>query len=271
MENNNEKFNVSVVLPIKSSNVIGFDDYFKKCIDSIKNQRVGINELVIVHTDETNLVEFLDSYDFESINVKRYVWTEEPSFALQVNYGVEKCESDWVSIFEIDDEYSNIWFKNVKKYVESYPEVNGFLPLVIDVDERGVFAGFTNEATFALNISSEMGYLNNETLHTYQNFQISGMVLRKEIFLDYGKIKPSFKLTFGYEFFLRLTYNSVKIMTIPKIGYKHTNMRTGGIFWNYKNGEDVLTENEVKFWIESAKKEYFFTSERDIKYQSQEV
>ena len=149
--------------------------------------------------------------------------------------------------------------------------MNGFLPLVIDVDERGVFAGFTNEATFALNISSEMGYLNNETLHTYQNFQISGMVLRKEIFLDYGKIKPSFKLTFGYEFFLRLTYNSVKIMTIPKIGYKHTNMRTGGIFWNYKNGEDVLTENEVKFWIESAKKEYFFTSERDIKYQSQEV
>ena len=76
MENNNEKFNVSVVLPIKSSNVIGFDDYFKKCIDSIKNQRVGINELVIVHTDETNLVEFLDSYDFEIINVKIYVWNE---------------------------------------------------------------------------------------------------------------------------------------------------------------------------------------------------
>ena len=24
-------------------------------------------------------------------------------------------------------------------------------------------------------------------------------------------------------------------MTIPKIGYKHLNMREGSIFWNYKN------------------------------------
>jgi glycosyltransferase involved in cell wall biosynthesis len=271
METNNNSFNVSVILPIKSAIVQGFDDYFKKCIDSIKNQKVGINELVIVHTDETQLIEFLDSYDFGEINVKKYSWGGEANYAMQINYGVSVAESEWVSLFEIDDEYSNIWFKNVKKYTESYPEVNGFLPLVIDVDEKGVFAGFTNEATFALNISAEMGYLMNETLHTYQNFQISGMVLKKDVFLEYGKIKPSFKLTFGYEFFLRLTYNSVKIMTIPKIGYKHTNMRTGSIFWNYKNGGDVLTENEVKFWIESAKKEYFFTGERGIKYEPQEV
>ena len=271
MENNKKNFNVSVILPIKSIIINNFEDYFKECIDSIKNQRIGINELVIVHTDETQLVEFLNSYYFGDINVKKYIWSDEPNFALQVNYGVEMSESEWVSIFEIDDEYSNIWFKNVETYVNSYPDVQGFLPLVIDVDERGVFAGFTNEATFALNISSEMGYLINETLHTYQNFQISGMVLKKDVFLEYGKIKPSFKLTFGYEFFLRLTYNSIKIMTIPKIGYKHTNMRTGGIFWNYKNGDSILTENEVKFWIESAKKEYFFTSERQIKYEATEV
>jgi hypothetical protein len=55
-------------------------------------------------------------------------------------------------------------------------------------------------------------------------------------------------------------------MTIPKIGYKHTNMRTGSIFWNYKNGDDRLTQEEVKFWIDTAKKESFFTNERDIKY-----
>ena len=271
MENNKETFNVSVILPIKSMMIIGFDDYFEKCINSIKNQKVGINELVIVHSDETSLVEFLNSYDFGDINVKKYQWEGEANYAMQVNYGVGVAESEWISLFEIDDEYSNIWFSNVQKYTKSYPETQGFLPLVIDVDERGVFAGFTNEATFALNISSEMGVLTNETLHTYQNFQISGMVIKKDVFVDYGKIKPSFKLTFGYEFFLRLTYNSVKIMTIPKIGYKHTNMRTGSIFWNYKNGDEGLTENEVKFWIESAKKEYFFTGERGIKYEPQEV
>jgi len=269
MENNN--FKVSVILPIKTMSVIGFDDYFEKCINSIKTQDLPVNELVIVHTDETSLVEILDNYDFGDLNVQKLVWTDEPNYANQINYGVENANSEWISLFEIDDEYSKIWFKNVKKYSDSYPDAQGFLPIVIDVDERGVFAGFTNEATFALNIATEMGILTNDTLHTYQNFQISGMVMKKSSFLDYGGMKSSFKLTFGYEFFLRMTYNSIKIMSIPKIGYKHTNLRTGSIFWNYKNGEDRLSEDEVKFWIDSAIKEYFFNTQREINYEPQEI
>ena len=76
------------------------------------------------------------------------------------------------------------------------------------------------------------------------------------------------KLTFVYEFLLRLTYNSVNIMTIPRIGYKHMNLRFGSIFWNYKNGEERVTDDEVKFWLESAKKEHFFTNDRGIKYEA---
>ena len=116
-----------------------------------------------------------------------------------------------------------------------------------------------------------MGVLSNETLQTYQNFQISGMVIKKSSFIDFGLLKPSFKLTFGYEFFLRMTNNSVKIMSIPKIGYKHINLREGSIFWNYKNGDDKLTDEEVRFWVESAKKEYFFINDRAIKYEPQTV
>lgn len=266
-----EKFNVSVILPIKSSKTLNFDEYFNKAIQSIKNQKLGINELVIVHTNETSLVEYLNGYDFGDINVVKHEWTKEPSYAQQVNYGVRSSKSEWISLFEFDDEYSSIWFKNVKLYTESYPEYDAFLPIVVDTTDKELFAGFTNEATFAANFSSEMGILTNETLQTYQNFQPSGMVIKKEKFVDYGLIKPSIKLTFGYELFLRLTHNSVKIMSIPKIGYKHTNLREGSIFWNYKNGEDVLTDDEVKFWVDSAKKEYFFINDRAIKYEPQEV
>mgnify|MGYP003339789224 CR=1 FL=1 len=55
-------------------------------------------------------------------------------------------------------------------------------------------------------------------------------------------------------------------MTIPRIGYKHMNLREGSIFWNYKNGKDVMSENEVRFWIDMAKKEHFFVEDREIKY-----
>lgn len=266
-----KKFDVSVILPIKSSKANGFVEYFEKAITSLKNQTVKINELIIVHTDETYLTEFLNGFDFGDLTVKKIVWIKEPNFADQVNHGVRSSESKWVSLFEFDDEYSNIWFKNVEKYSIAHSDVDAFLPIVIDTDDKGQFAGFTNEATFALNIAAEMGILSNETLQTYQNFQISGMVIKKSAYIDFGLLKPSFRLTFGYEFFLRMTNNSVKIMSIPKIGYKHINLREGSIFWNYKNGEDVLTDEEVRFWVESAKKEYFFINDRAIKYEPQTV
>jgi len=59
-------------------------------------------------------------------------------------------------------------------------------------------------------------------------------------------------------------------MTIPRLGYKHMNLREGSIFWNYKYGDLKMTDDEVKFWIQTAKKEYFFVNDRSIKYESQE-
>jgi hypothetical protein len=32
-----------------------------------------------------------------------------------------------------------------------------------------------------------------------------------------------------------------------------------------------MTPEEIKFWIESAKKEYFFTVDRDIKFEPETV
>jgi hypothetical protein len=57
-------------------------------------------------------------------------------------------------------------------------------------------------------------------------------------------------------------------MSIPRIGYKHSNMREGSLFWNYKNGDDRMVDDEVKFWVQTAKKEYFFPEDRSIKYVS---
>lgn len=262
---------ISVILPIKTAKAIGFEDFFNKCIQSVKYQKDFLSELIIVHGDEDLLKNYLTSYDFEDLNVRLEMWSELPNFSKQVNHGVSVSNSDWCSILEFDDEYSNIWFKNATNYMNIYKDVDVFLPIVVDVDDKLVFAGFTNEATFAANVSSEIGILTNETLQTFQNFQISGMVFKKKKFLEMGGLKSNLRLTFGYELFLRLTHNSCKIMTIPRIGYKHMNLREGSIFWNYKNGEDKMSQDEAKFWIDSAKKEYFYTNDREIKYEPQDI
>jgi hypothetical protein len=227
-----------------------------------------VGELVIVHTDEENLCNFLSSYDFEDLTVNKVLNTSsDTDYASQINLGVKNSKYDWVSFFEYDDEYSFIWFKNVKDYINYHPECDGFLPIVVDVDEKGIFAGYTNEATFAASFNTEIGILTNDLLNMYQNFQSSGMVLKKSLIDNFGGFKKSMKLTFVYEFLLRLTYNSARIMTIPRLGYKHINMRESSIFWSYKNGKTPMSDNEVKFWIDTAKKEYFFNSDRNIKYE----
>jgi glycosyltransferase involved in cell wall biosynthesis len=264
----NNTLSLSVILPIKSSKAKDFDEYFEKAISSLKNQQTKFEELVIIHTQEESLIDLLNGYDFGDLNVTKLLWDKEPNYSDQVNYGIKNAKGEWVSLFEFDDEYSSIWFKNVQKYIESFPEVQMFLPVVVETDEKGLFAGFTNEATFAANFSQEMGILTNDTLQDYQNFQTAGSVFKKSIVEDFGGFKPSVKLTFIYEFLLRLTYNSVSIMTIPRLGYKHVNLREGSIFWNYKFGGDKMIEDEVKFWIQTAKREYFFTDDRAIKYQS---
>ena len=266
-----ENLDISVILPVESSKHLDFAEYFDKSILSIQNQVIGINELVIVHSGEESLSNYISNYNFSGLTVNIYHNEGKTDFGSQVNYGVSKAKSKWISILEFDDEYASIWFKNVKVYMDAYPEVDGFLPIVVDVDGKGVFAGFTNEATFAASMNTEIGILSNDMLLSYQNFQTSGIVLKKETYEDFGGFKPSFKLTFIYEFLLRLTYNSVSIMTIPRLGYKHTNMREGSIFWNYKFGEEKMIEDEVKFWIQTAKKEFFFIEDRNIKYQSENV
>ena len=32
-----------------------------------------------------------------------------------------------------------------------------------------------------------------------------------------------------------------------------------------------MSQDEAKFWIDSAKKEYFYTNNRDIKYEPQNI
>ena len=98
------------------------------------------------------------------------------------------------------------------------------------------------------------------------------MVINKEKFTEVGGFKGSVRLTFVYEFLLRGTYNDLKVFTIPKVGYKHTNMRPDSLFWNYKYKEgDLIDSTEANFWIETAKKEYFFTTDREIKYSPETV
>jgi glycosyltransferase involved in cell wall biosynthesis len=255
--------NISVIVPVHKLE----ENYLSGCIESIKNQKSKPHEVLFITSDNKELNKFLNNYDFGDIkDITKVIEnsTEKYDFQSQINFGAEQSSGDYVTFLEYDDEMSPIWLKNGIEYIKSFPEVGVFLPIIYETDENGKFISFTNESVWAKDFSEELGRIDNNTLLRVQNFNFDGMIVNREIFLEKGGLKSNMKLTFTYEFLLRMTYLSIPIMVIPKLGYKHTNNREGTLFVEYRNTIDVL---ESKFWVNKAKKEYFFTEDREITYE----
>ena len=53
-------------------------------------------------------------------------------------------------------------------------------------------------------------------------------------------------------------------MTIPRIGYKHVAERQDGLLVTTLESMDAL---ERKWWLDKAKKEFYFNNDRKISYE----
>lgn len=263
------KINISVIMPVHELNEIT-KPLLNNAIKSVELQKVLPDELLIVVPKGSDALTYIKTIDFGKItSMVQIVENEgETDFASQVNLGVSKAKSEWISFLEFDDEYANIWFKNVVEYRKAHENVGLFMPIVVDTDSNGNFIGFTNEAVWANSFSDELGVLDLNALLTYQNFNIDGIVIKKSLYEEFGGFKPSIKLTFIYEFLLRMTFKDVRVMVIPRFGYKHVNQRPSSLFDTYRETMDPV---EAKWWLSQAKKEYYFDKDRKITYEAQTV
>ena len=257
--------NISILLPIykleKEDKIM-----LTNAVMSVENFHEDV-KLVIICPE--SLHEEIDEFNFgDKLKViKMFNVTNNTDFTSQINMGIQGCDTEWFSILEIDDEYKEGWAKTAKQYIENYKDVDVFLPIIEDVNVDGKFVGFTNESLWAYGFTEKQGFLDKEILLKYQNYQTSGGLFRTEVIKSNGLFKDNIKLSFTYEFFLRLTNNGVVVMGIPKIGYRHVNFRENSLFWKYKNDDKIkMSDNEITFWLETAKKEYFFKNKRDISY-----
>jgi hypothetical protein len=257
--------NITIILPIHT--IEGdYSEMLKMALESVENFHNDVKVKIVCPTDVKNKLndfEFGQKIEIEIVDNT----SNQTDFCSQVNLGIEKCDTEWFSILEIDDQYRPIWLSLVNEYVKQNPDVDVFLPVVRDINTEGKFISFTNESTWAYGFSEKQGFLDNEVLLDFQNYQTSGGLFRTNVIKDNGNFKENIKLTFLYEFLLRLTHNGVKILTLPRIGYQHVNFREDSLFWKYKNNEETkLSDDEVKFWLETAKKEFFFKNKRDVNY-----
>jgi hypothetical protein len=191
--------------------------------------------------------------------------SEGDSFAELVNTAANNIDEKWFSILEFDDTYTPIWFDNAKKYIEFMPSTSVFMFLEDITDfNNGKYIGFGNEAAWASSFSNEIGYIDNDCLQNYFDFYLTGSIFNTADWKEVGGLKPSIKITFWYEWLLRLTNKGKTVFVIPKVGYNHHLARKGSLVEFYK--ENIGNE-ETQWWFDLAKREYFFKEDRNKTYE----
>ena len=259
--------NTTVIIPLHeySDKISSLLD---KAVESVlKQEKIEKSpQIVVVYAAsiEEGVIGFKESLlrKYQNTVDILYIKNEgKTDYQSQVNLAVEKVTTDYFSVLEFDDEYGTTFFSTTNKYIKSYPEIDVFLTMMIEVNEKNEGIKLTNETVWAQQFvgeNGEMGYLNLNSLKQYTDFKVSGAVIKKSEFINVGRYKSNIKLTFMYEFLLRALNNACKIYSIPKIGYKHLATREGSMFDDFQKN---MPMDERKFWFDTATKEANFVNE----------
>ena len=249
--------------------IVPLHNYDAKIADMLDNaiKSVPKDIKVIISTDnklDLRTSTLKDKRVSQETNV-----TEDTSFQNLVNLGVKAVKTKWFSILEFDDVYTSNWFKNFEEYQEFNQQYNVYFPIVDLYDVKGLdenykFVGYGNEAPWAASFSETLGVIDEKSLDNFFDFYPTGAIYNKEVWEEIGGLKSNIKLTFWYEFMLRLIHlKGGNIYVIPKIGYVHGLGREGSLLEHYR---DTIQKEESEFWFKTAKKESYFKEMRDVKY-----
>ncbi len=184
----------------------------------------------------------------------------DTTYCGQVNYAVQHIDTKYFSVLQFDDVYMEKWFKFFNDYLYGNEDVSAFLPLQIVTDTNEEHWQYGNEAALAEFFSSDLGFLDFDSLQDWSAFTLIGAVINREDFINVGMYKPSIKVAFDYELLLRMTYKKLRVMVVPKEGYKHIVGRDGSMTDMYR--KEMEGTDNVQKWFELAKREYTYTEDR---------
>lgn len=190
------------------------------------------------------------------------------------------------SVIEVDDAVGANWYKIANIYMKENEEIGFFLPMIRNF-QNGSLMGLMNEACWAEGISEEAGKFDMNLLLRFNCANPLGGLYRVSQLKEYSEekdgryvpMKESIKISHYYEFFLRMIYNDIKMMTVPRVGYdfrvnnlnefSHSSSKVPNNITAISPEKGGVNAQETSFWVELAKKEYFFDQDRNKVYEQQ--
>lgn len=194
---------------------------------------------------------------------------------------------EFFSIMEPDDVMSISWIKTAQTYAVENPEVGIFSPIIRNT-VHGAFQGYFNEAVWAEGMAEEAGKYDQTLLLQFNCvtplgavYRVSSLLKEEDAIEERDGIKfpmkNGIKLVSSYEFFLRMVYNDIKVMNVPRAGYEMRILRRDkAIPTSAKIPPNItslpkevggFTQKEANFWLKSATDAYFIESDEVIDYK----
>lgn len=264
--------NLTVVVPIKGKLNEPDTNFLKLALTSIEsNKGYQPSKVLIVHTTDTDIetIKTLSTLTNVSFYLNDSVDTD---FCSQINLATKnKIDTEYFSILELDDEYSAIAFDVFNEYSTFYKTASVLVPAIFDIDMQGNFLKFNGVDTLSRGFVQEgdLGVITHELSKNLTSQILSGAFIKTTDFNDCGGLKKNIKISFMYEFLLRATHQDLNVVVLPKLCYLHRNLREGSYLKTLNDSN--ITKEEVLFWYESAKKEYYYPKDRVVEYKIAEV
>jgi hypothetical protein len=263
-----KKNNTTIVIPVHEFNE-KVEQYLNESIDSVlKQKRINYNPFILIVSNTKTHDNIISKYS-KVKNIEVIKNDGDSSFQGQINHASKYVKTEYFLILEYDDELNENYLSRFDSYYneKELDNVGVLLNILIEVNEKEEPQKLTNEYAWSRQFvgeDNELGFLTLDKLKEFSDFKISGAIINTKFFKDIGGLKTKIKLAFNYEFMLRMLNNSHKIFVLPKIGCKHVEGRDGSLFKNYM---DTMSIKERGFWFKTAKKEYFFNTDRDIELE----
>ena len=231
---------ITVIVPLHEYNE-EVKKYLATAIDSVNTE---LHDIMFVGP---KYVITEASKEFDSKHVTLIENTGSTDFFTQINKAAFNCLTPYFSILEFDDMYLPNWDK---VYEEEDLKNHSIIIPFNEYFKDGYFASFGNELAWDVAFLEEgapLGVITQHELKIYNDFNITGGIIKTEDFISLGGFKPEYKTLAWFEFLMRAVRKDKTFYVIPRVCYRHTMLRAGSYM---TKGESEMSQEE---YIEKVK------------------
>lgn len=196
-------------------------------LDSIFNNTVLPNEIVIIKdgklTDE--LEQCLNEYQSKYDIIKIYGYEQNKGLGLALQYGVEKCNNEWIARHDTDDICDKFRFEKQIKFLEQNPKcsmVGSFVAEFIDTPDNII-----SQVELPINYDDIIKFSKKRT-----PFRHPTLFMKKAEVLKAGNYQDCY-LVEDYDLITRMLQAGTYAMNIPE---NLVFMRVSKDFYNRRGG-----------------------------------